>query len=158
MTRDPIDEVFSRADWWTHLALAEAWAATARLFEATDPGAARLAWKHAAASYGVYSDEYRAHLPTSRWDNDYGPELAEAETKWRALADQPMGDATPVWVRAALERRFAEAIANVRDRPTAAAERALLAMLAIACHWANRKEDAQRLETWSKAVPSHEQH
>jgi hypothetical protein len=144
------DALFFTADWWSQLAAAELWAKAARLLEAVDPAGARVAWGYAARSYGIHVEEHSAHSPASRWDYDYGPELSEAEDRRRALPDRDPSPALPEWARLLLERRFTDALGRVNARPEAGAERALLAVLALACRHADRKDDAERLEGWSK--------
>jgi hypothetical protein len=146
---DPLfDALFFTKDWWSQLGAAEAWAKAARLLEPFDPGAARSAWGRAARSFGIYNDEHRAHLPASRFDYDYGPELTEAEGKARELPDRPPSEALPEWARRMLAGRFGDALPLVAAPPEAPAERALLAVLVLALHNANRKDEAERLTPW----------
>jgi hypothetical protein len=148
---DPLATAVLRSDWWTMLACATAWQALAEAISGTDPGAARLAWQHAAQAYAVYNAEHAAHLPASRFDHDYGPELSAAEAAARSLAPAAPSDALPGWLRAVLDRRFTDALNALPGPPSDAGERAAVRMLAIACRATERVADAERLEGWASA-------
>ena len=89
---DSIHAAVLKADGWAQLACAQAWEKVACAFEPLDAGAARLAWAYAAEHYSSYAAEYDAHLPASRWDHDYRPELAAATAKRSALPARPIAE------------------------------------------------------------------
>jgi len=148
---DPLASALTLSDWWTMLACATAWQAIAEAFANVDPGAARIAWKHAADAYGVYNEEHAAHLPASRFDHDYGPELSAAEAAARSLPVAAPSAALPEWLRATLERRFTDALGALREPPTDGPGRAATRILALACRAGKRVGDAERLEAWAAA-------
>jgi hypothetical protein len=146
---DPLTQALHFANWWTQLACAQRWQRAAVLLESVDSGAARLAFRHAASCYAVYHEEHRAHLPASRFDHDFGPELGDMEARWRALPDCPPTDAIPSWIQLTLARRFSDALEELQAPPTLAFERALLGVLALACRAAKREVELVRLLSWN---------
>ncbi len=139
-------------DHFTHLGLATAWEQVAIFLASEDEPASRLAWSYAADHYGAYNEAWRAHLPASRWDHDYAPELGEARRRAGRGAAQAFAESGPreTLVQLTLERRLDEAIACVTERPRRRSRRALLAILAYHCRLDSRETDTKRLDAWSK--------
>jgi hypothetical protein len=140
---DPFLEAMRKANHWTQLAWAEAWAAVAERL-ADRPRAARRAWAHAAAGYDGYCEAYARNLPASRWDYDYGRECALAHEHADAPAPPPDATPLPPWIAAALGGRLDDAVREA-PAPRDELELATLRALAIACDVAGRADDARRL-------------
>ncbi len=143
-----------KADHWTELGLAGQWARAGELLSVQDPLASAAAWAHAADHYQAYHDAWQEHLPASRWDYDYGPELSEALTRGRGPKLVPPEPAARApFVDHALHGRFDEAAACVTQRPTRRGERAILSILATHSGREGRAEEEQRLRAWARETP-----
>jgi hypothetical protein len=155
---DPLfDALHASSDWMLQASAGVAWSKAAPLVETVDPEGGAMAWGHAARSFDAYVKEYDAHAPASRWDYSYRSELAEARD--RAARPPPPRDARDgaaatglcAWARHILAGRFTAALAEASPTEVPA-ERALLAVLALACRAAERNEDAERLEAWGRSA------
>lgn len=141
------------ADHWTELAFAVRWERVAELLSEEDPAASRVAWSRAADGYKVYNEAWSAHLPSSRFDHDYEPELGYARAKAGRSVTLAFagGQSRMPLLQHALDGKFDEAIACVSERPHRRVERAILSLLAMHCG-AGRLDEARRLDAWSKEL------
>jgi hypothetical protein len=143
---DPIAYAYSCANHFQVLGVAELWDRAATQLAPRDPGAARIALDHAINAYKAYRKAYASHMPASRWDHDYGPELSDAQRRRREIpACDPRPD-LPGWILLVLRREYTQAIQELGEGPLTADERAVLAAMVLLCRIARQDETADRLE------------
>jgi hypothetical protein len=150
---DRIAYAYVRANHFQVLDVALLWDRAAGELILRDPAAARLALEHAIRAYEAYRQAYAEHMPASRWDYDYGPELSAAERRSSAIGPLLQPDPRlPSWMLSVLQGRYERALAEFTGLTSFPGETALLAVLARVCRIARLDEEAMRLESCAEPV------
>jgi hypothetical protein len=143
-----LERAVAKANHFQNADLAALWEEAGKTLAGGDEGAARAAFSQALTHYTAYNEAWRAHLPASRWDHDYAPELAAMKARVRGLAARTIARDTPSWVRDLLEGRAtdaANALLEGDGAPIAKAHAPLVHVVAWLCGAAGEDAAAARL-------------
>jgi hypothetical protein len=143
-----LERAVARANHFQHVDLAVLWEEAGKTLAGGDEGAARAAFSQALTHYTAYNAAWREHLPASRWDHDYAPELAAMKARVRGLSARELAPETQGWVRDLLEGRAtdaANALLAADGAPIARAHAPLVRVVAWLCGAAGEEGAASRL-------------